>query len=69
MLVTGPLFGRVELGAQRFFRNLLQARVDRRVNPESIAHRAIPAHGGNHLLADVINRVVLSARVLPVADS
>ena len=59
--VTRCLFGRVEMRAQRFLGHLLQLGIDRGVNPEAIAHRAVPTDRGDHLLADVIDRVILSA--------
>ena len=68
MIVTGCLFGRVELCAQRFFGHVLQVGIDCRVDPEAIAHRPVPADGCDDLLPDVIDRVILPARVLPVAD-
>ena len=54
---------------QRFFRHLLQIGIDRRVNPKAFVHGAVPADGGDHLLADVIDRVGLSLRILPAADT
>ncbi len=67
MLVARGLLGRVELGAERFLGRGLHLGVDRGVDAEAVAHRAIPADGGDDLLADVIDGVVLPARVLPVA--
>ena len=57
-----------EMFLQRFLRHLLQLGVDRRVNPVTFIHGAVPADRGDDLLADVIHRVGLPLRVLPVAD-
>src|SRR6266478_5534371 len=42
--------------------------VDRGVNPKVFGHGAVPAIRVDHLLADIINRVVLALRVLPISD-
>ena len=68
MAVAGGFLGGVELGAKRFLGHVLHPGVDRGVNAKAIAHRPIPPDRGNHLLADIIDRVVLSARILPVTD-
>ncbi len=68
VIVSGCLLGGVELCAERFFGHVLQLGIDRGVNAEAIAHRPVPANRGDDLLADVIDRVILPARVLPVAD-
>ena len=62
------LLGEVELIAERFFSDVLQLGIDRGVNAKAVAHGAIPTDRGDHLLADVIDRVILAARVLAVAD-
>ena len=68
MVVTGMFFRLVEMGAQRFLGHLLQIGVDRGVNAEAFVHRAVPADRRDHLLPDVIDRVGLPLRALPVAD-
>ena len=68
MIVTGMLLRFVEILAQRFFRDFLQFAVDRGVNAKAFVHGAVPSDRVDHLLPDIINRVVLALRVLPISD-
>ena len=47
----------------------MQLGIDGRVNPEAFVHGAIPTDGGDDLLADVIDRIRLTLRILAAAKS
>ena len=68
MLVCGVVLGLIQAFAQRIFRHILQIGIDRCVNAETFVHGAIPPDCGDNLLADVIDRVGLTLRILPAAD-
>src|SRR6202022_1885566 len=68
MIVTGMSLRLVEMLAQRIFRRFLKICVDRRVNPETFVHGAVPSDRCDDLLADVIDCIGLSLRILPAAN-
>src|SRR6202022_5026977 len=68
MIVTWMLLGFIEIPAKRFFRDFLQFAVDRRVNAKAFVHGAVPSNRVDHLLSDIINRVVLALRVLTISN-
>ena len=62
------LFRAIEMRSQRLLGRFLQIGIDRGVNAEAFVHRAVPSHRLDHLLPDVIDRIGLPLRILPVAD-
>src|SRR6266513_3292530 len=68
MIVTRMLLGFVEISAKRFFSDFLQFAVDRRVNAETFVHGAVPPDRVDHLLADIIDGVVLALGVLTISN-
>ena len=68
MIIVGMLFDPLQIRSEGILSNLLKIDIDCCVNPKAFVHRAIPSHFGNYLLADVIDRVSLSLRVLPAPD-
>ena len=68
MLVIGMLLGSLKIRAKRTLSDGLKIDIDGGVNAKTFIHRAVPADRGDHLLADVIDRVSLPLGVLPAAD-
>ncbi len=68
MIVIGTLLDRFEMSPNRILRYLLEIDIDGRVNAKAFIHRAVPSYRGDDLLADIIDCVGLSLRVLPAAD-
>ena len=62
------LLGFIQVPAKGFFRDFLQLAVDRRVNTEAFVHGAVPSDRVDHLLADIIDRVVLALCVLTISN-
>ena len=67
VIVTWMLLGFIQVPAKGFFRDFLQLAVDRRVNTETFVHGAVPPDRIDHLLADIIDRVVLALCVLTIS--
>src|SRR5438094_10426401 len=65
MLVIGMFFDPLKVRAKRMLSDGLKIDVDGRVNAKTFVHRAVPPDRGDHLLADVIDRIGLPLRVLP----
>ena len=68
MVVVSILLNPVEIGPERILSNFLQIDIDGGVDTKAFVHRAVPSDCRDYLLADVIDRVGLSLRVLPIAD-
>src|SRR5260370_35197336 len=68
MIVVGTLLDRFEMSPNRILRYLLEIEIDGGVNPKAFVHRAVPSYRGDDLLADIIDCVRLSLRVLPAAN-
>ena len=68
VIVIGLLLGPLEILTQRFLGDFLQIGIDGGADAEAFIHRAVPADGIDHLLADVIDGVILPLRVLAIAD-
>src|SRR5207253_2666175 len=68
MVIIRPLLDRFEMSPKRILSHLLQIDIDRGANAKTLVHRSVPSYGGNDLLADVIDGIGLSLRVLSVAN-
>src|SRR6188472_2604267 len=68
MIVIGMFLHLLQVCLQRILSHALKVDVDRGVNAIAFVDCAIPTHGCNHLLANIINRVSLALSVLPTAD-
>src|SRR4029077_17837109 len=68
MIVIGTLLDRFEMGPNRILRYLLEIDIDGGMNPKAFVHRPVPSYRSDDLLADIIDCVRLSLRVLPAAN-
>src|SRR5205807_7975141 len=68
VIILGTLLDRFEMSPERILRYLLEIDIDGRVNAKAFVHRAVPSYGGDDLLADIVDCVGLSLRVLPAPD-